>query len=351
MADYRRTLSKLRKQAVLHWPPEILKTAGDSAVLPLLLATQENFLALLKSATASPTAWRNALPHSSFASGETVFLKHLMVLSDLGGETLNKLGALKSHCPRGMMKFWWKGTLCEYKFKVIGKKTALTNSALKVDAKGMHAPRKLDEKAVDVVMLLLYGSQCEGDSLPEDIRERCVVGSLVEDPAILDRFVRENYLRVSRQTGGQHANALGQAVQDYVIEQLTIALPATWKLQRNGTLSNVRKISGGNETTFDVVARAPNDVCFAVEVSFQVTTNSTIERKSRESESLKRTVNNAGHFICYVIDGAGNINVRTAATTILCENSDCTVALSEKEIKHLANFFTNESNKRVQAHN
>ena len=349
MAGYRRTLSELRKHAVLHWPPEILKRAGASAVLPLLIATQEKFLALLKSATASPTAWRDALPLSGFASDETVFLKHLMVLSDLGGETLNKLEALKSYFPGGKMKFWWDRSLHEYKFKVIGEKTTLTNQALKVDAKGMRTPRKLDDKAIDVVMLLLYGSQSEGDNLPEDIRERCVVGSLVEDPVILDRFVRENYLRVSRQTGGQRANALGQAVQDYVIEQLTVALPRTWKLERNGTLSNVNKISGGNQTTFDVVARAPNNVCFAVEVSFQVTTNSTIERKSRESESLKKQVNTAGHIICYVIDGAGNINVRTVATSILCANSDCTVAMSDKEIKLLADFFINEANKQKTA--
>jgi hypothetical protein len=111
----------------------------------------------------------------------------------------------------------------------------------------------------------------------------------------------------------------------------------------------VKKTSGGEATIFDVVARSPTGVYFGVAVSFQVTGNSTIEYKARESQSLKRTVNSAGHFICYVIDGAGNINVRIAATTILCANSDCTVALSEKEIKHLANFFTSESNKRVQA--
>ena len=45
------------------------------------------------------------------------------------------------------------------------------------------------------------------------------------------------------------------------------------------------------------------------------------------------------HKICYVIDGAGNINVRKSAVGILCKNSDCTVAMSDSEIQHLASYF------------
>lgn len=344
MSGYKRTLDQLRAKAVLHWPDELLQRAGEDSVLPLLLNTQEVFLAVLKASTASPTSWSSVLNSSSLSG--TLFLKHLMVLTDLGGESLNKLTPLSAYFPQKTMNFPWNGREEQYQFRVIGNKTSLTNSALRVDAKGLLKPRLLDDKSFDVVMLLLFGSISIGDSLPAEIKEKCVVGSLMPEPLILDQFVRENYLRVSRQTGGAQANALGQAVQDYVIERLKAFLPPSWRLERNGTLVGVQRMSGGDATTFDVVARSPNGVCFGIEVSFQVTTNSTIERKAREAQSLKQAVDAAGHIICYVIDGAGNINVRTAATSILCANSDCTVAMSDEEIKHLAEFVTHEASKR-----
>jgi hypothetical protein len=341
VSEFKRNINELRTKAVLHWPSDLLQKVGDSSVLPLLLQTQDLFLSLLKSSTANPMAWYEVLPHSKLTG--TVFLKHLMVLTDLGGEALNKLTPLSLYFPESTMVFVFNGYEHAYKFKAIGSKTSLTNVALHVDAKGLITDNPLDYRSIDVAMLLLYGSQSINDSLPEEVKEKCVVGSLTSNPQALDRFVRENYLRVSRQTGGARANALGQAVQDYVIDQLHGVLPHGWRLERNGTLSGVKRMSGGEETTFDVVARSPNGVCFGIEVSFQVTTNSTIERKAREAEFLKDAVKQAGHLICYVIDGAGNINVRTAATSILCSNSDCTVAMSAQEIAHLGKFLVHEA--------
>jgi hypothetical protein len=51
--------------------------------------------------------------------------------------------------------------------------------------------------------------------------------------------------------------------------------------------------------------------------------------------------------MCYVIDGAGNINVRTAATGTICRFSDCTVAFSPGEIAHLAKFLQKEDGKKI----
>jgi len=48
-------------------------------------------------------------------------------------------------------------------------------------------------------------------------------------------------------------------------------------------------------------------------------------------------MNRNGFHIAYIIDGAGNFQRESALSTI-CENSECTVAFSEKEIKVLANW-------------
>ncbi|MDM8516395.1 hypothetical protein QUF76_09365, partial [Desulfobacterales bacterium HSG16] len=327
-----------RKQAILHWPDEILTAAVELSVLPLLLKTQDSFISLLKIANKRPESWRLALNQNDSLSGP-LFLKHLMVMADLGGEALNKLPPLSNYCPNGILKFDWKGDVHEYRFSQIQEKCSLANSALKVDSKRILEGGELTEKMIDVAMLLIFGSSSINDSLPIEVKDRCVVGTLIGFPEKIDRFAKENYIRVSRQVGGATSNALGQIAQNYVINHLKSSLPSDWFVTRDATLPDVSHTNDSKGTNFDVVVKSPNDEYFGVEVSFQVTTNSVIERKSRESESLLTSVHSAGHKICYVIDGAGNINIRKNAVGIICNNSDCTVAMAVNEIKHMADFM------------
>ncbi len=338
MPKYNRSLTELKSNAVFHWPEEILLAAGDVSVLPLLLKTQDSFISILKVADRDPLAWKVALKQSRTISGP-LFLKHLMVLTDLGGEALNKLPPLAKYCPNGILSFSWEGKPFEHRFTDIHEKCALANSSLRVDSKKLLAGGEFTTKMLDVAMLLLFGSSATNDSLPSEVKDRCIVGSLIGHPDELDRFAKENYIRVSRQVGGATANALGQFAQDYVVKHLKASLPPGWSILRDSRLSGVSHTSDAKETNFDVVAKSPKGQQFGIEVSFQVTTNSVIERKARESESLMASVHIAGHKICYVIDGAGNINIRQNAVGILCRHSDCTVAMSVEEIKHLAEYM------------
>lgn len=343
MATYKRTLGELRTKAVLHWPDKILLAAGEVSVLPLLLQTQDAFISILKVADKNPLSWKTALKQNTALSGP-LFLKHLMVLTDLGGEALNKLPPLSKYVPNGILKFEWAGNPFKYQFKEIHEKCSLANSALKVDSKKLLAGGELSNKMIDVAMLLLYGTLLANDSLPLEVKEKCVVGSLMGNGEELERFVKESYIRVSRQVGGATSNELGQQAQNYVLARLKEVLPKGWLVQRDSTLPNVAHKAGGDETNFDVVAQSPTGKYYGIEVSFQVTTNSVIERKSREAESLQTSVHRAGHKICYVIDGAGNINIRANAVGNLCTYSDCTVAMSDAEIAHLANFIMESAN-------
>jgi predicted AAA+ superfamily ATPase len=177
------------------------------------------------------------------------------------------------------------------------------------------------------------------DSLPTQVKDKCVVGEFLGKAEALDQFVKQRYLFVSRQTSGAESNSLGNITQDYVAKLLIGYLGDGWQVIINGSLPGVSHVKDGNGTNFDLVVISPNKKYFGVEISFQVTTNSTIERKARESESIMKTVHSRGHKICYVIDGAGNINIRENAVRIILGHSDCTVAMSEVEIQHLANFF------------
>jgi hypothetical protein len=90
-------------------------------------------------------------------------------------------------------------------------------------------------------------------------------------------------------------------------------------------------------TTFDVVVAVGNKYA-AIEVSFQVTTNSTIERKAGQARSRFEQINRAGHRIAYVVDGAGNFQRENAIQT-LCTHSHCTVAFSRSELDVLCQFL------------
>jgi hypothetical protein len=337
MSKYARTLGELKEKAVLFWPREIIEKEASVSILPLLLKTQEKFISILNLSDSAPDSWKKLVDVSDEIKGN-LFLKHLMVLSDLGGEALNKLPPLKNYFKDGKMTYVWREKKYEYTFKVIGERVPLANASLRADGKSLLKGYTLSDKMEDVIMLLLHGASSIGDTLPDDVKSKCVIGSLIGEPDELEKFVKQNYIRISRQIGGATSNALGQLAQDFVIETLKERLPR-WRFERNGSLPGVSHTGGATETTFDVAGTSPNGRHFGIEVSFQFTTNSVIERKAGQAEARANMVHSAGHWICYVIDGAGNINVREAAASTICKYSDCTVALSSDEIGVLAQFM------------
>lgn len=339
MEDFKGSLEKLKENAVLHWTEDLLDAAKNISVLEKLIDTQDDFIALLKVASRTPLSWQKVLAESQTLSYQ-LFLKHLMLLSDLGGEALNKLTPLHNYFKNDSITFDWEGKEFTYNFKAIHEKCNLTNSALKVDAKAMSKPAVFTDRMMDVIMLLLFGSLDKKNFLPADVVTKCNVGNLLGKSEELDLFIKANYIRVSKQIAGEKANALGHFAQSYVAKKLKTSLPNGWQVKMESNLTNVTHTDeSGKVTNFDLVAISPNNSEFGIEVSFQVTTNSTIERKARESLSLAEKAHDAGHKLCYVIDGAGNINVRSSAINTICENSDCTVSMSDHDLIKLVRFL------------
>jgi len=88
---------------------------------------------------------------------------------------------------------------------------------------------------------------------------------------------------------------------------------------------------------FDIVVEK-QDKKIGVEVSFQVTTNSTIERKAGQAADRMNLMHSNGYKIAYVLDGAGNFQ-RSSAISTICTSSDCTVAFSEQEFDILCQWI------------
>ncbi|TAD78749.1 MAG: hypothetical protein EA001_06750 [Oscillatoriales cyanobacterium] len=342
MSSNHRTLADLQAEACLYWPEEWMQAARDESVLKLLLETQEAFIAILKFANRDPFAWKQALDQNAELSGR-LFLKHLMLASNMGGEVLSKLSPLSQFYPGGLLKFRWRDQDQEYQFKKIHEKCGLTNSALKVDANSLLSERKpaqaLTDTTEDVVMFLLFGSTSISKHLPLDIKEKCLLGSFLGKHKELDLFLRENYIRVNSQISGQIANSLGKFAQERACQYLQSLLPSDWKVLKSSTLPNVSHRSNSKETKFDIVVQSPRNSYCGIEVSFQVTTNSTIQRKSRESQGLRKAVHAQGHKICYIIDGVGNLVIRKNAIEGILVNSDFTSTTSEKSMARLVDFL------------
>ncbi|PYL37032.1 MAG: hypothetical protein DMF34_11945, partial [Verrucomicrobia bacterium] len=97
--------------------------------------------------------------HETEGLPANLFLKHLMVLTDVGGEPLKRLRPeLARMFPDGKMVFEWKGKKHAYVFQKILTARTLSNASLFVDGESLATGHELDAAEEDVIMLLLFGA-------------------------------------------------------------------------------------------------------------------------------------------------------------------------------------------------
>lgn len=246
-----RNLSELESNALKWWPEQISGIERDASIIPKLIETQDKFISLLNIADAAPFAWKNVLSNSRKLSAN-LFLKHLIVLSDIGGE---KLMRFKKELPQifldSVMEFIWNDSSYTYNFQSLTDKKTWSNPHLSVDGKGLATQSILSPMMEDVINLLLFGGASVAGNLMPDVAEKCIIGTLIGHKKELDSFVRQRYIWVSRITGGATANALGNIAQRYVVDYLQDKLP-NWDF----TKKQISKISQNERTllSFDTVA-------------------------------------------------------------------------------------------------
>ncbi|HQJ60391.1 MAG TPA: hypothetical protein PKV35_05310, partial [bacterium] len=275
-------IKELEKNALKFWPDGIAEMERNSSIIPKLIETQDKFISLLNIADAEPYAWKKVLENSKQLSAN-LFLKHLIVLSDISGE---KLMRFKTELPKvfenDTMEFSWNGRNYLYEFQTLSGKKTWNNKHLKVDGVGLTTAEELNPIIEDITNLILFGGSAIADNIPNEIEEKCNIGTLIGQKKELDAFVRQRYIWVSRITGGAAANSLGNLAQRFVVEFLQERLPK-WDFSKK----HIDKISQNKRTllSYDIVAKSPKGKICAIEVSFQVTTNSTIERKAGQAQA------------------------------------------------------------------
>ena len=332
-----RSLDDLEANAVKFWPNSIAVQSQKISVIPRLIESQEKFIGILYVADSLPDAWMSVLKATSDMPGN-LFLKHLMILTDVGGELLQRIRRnIEDFFPKHAMNFIWRGEEYFYQLQSLGQEgKKWTNTGLAVGGKELKEARRMTFEMQDVAMILLHGGTAINSGISENIFQKCCIGSMLGNKQQLDTFVRQRYIQVSRITGGATSNTMGQLAQSYVREHLKSRLHG-WDFSRT-TIPDISHNAGRTNMSFDIVAESPSGRYCAIEVSFQVTTNSVIERKAGQAQARQTLLNDHGHSIAYVIDGAGNFQRNSALKTI-CRYGDCVVTFSEKELDSLVDYL------------
>lgn len=241
------------------------------------------------------------------------------------------------------MEFECDGEVIEYVFLRLPIDGLLNNKKLKMDSKEALQMGDHDvDLCKDIIMILCYGAS----SINERTRAvlyKCILSEMFGQAEQIDTFVRQNYVRVSKIISGKTANDLGNAAQVYVRNFLAEKLGADYDVKISGTIPGVTENDGVSLISFDIVTHRLSDTSrhkkyVAIEVSFQETTNSVIERKSGQARPRFEKVTASRNYIAYVLDGAGNFT-RRAASSVLCQNSHCTVGLTNSELELLVEFI------------
>lgn len=334
-------LKDLESNACLYWPKHLGDSIAEISSLPKLLETLDQFLSILKCSDRFPDSCIKTVKEISNLS-PNLFLKHLMVLADIGGERTQRFAKdFIKLFPTNSMEYIWNGKKYIHQFG-LSKKT-WNNKALNVEKSVLFKSIEFNQDMIDVTMLLLWGSSIINNSnLPQELVEKCIIGQYIGFPDQLDEFIKQRYLAVSRITGGSRSNDLGHACEQYVANHLRHKLPKHITIGGH----NVPNISHNEKdpVTFDLVAtNIKTNRCVAIEISFQVTTNSVIERKSGLAKPRQEMLHACNHKVAYIIDGSGNFQRKNAIETILAF-SDCTVNFSDDNLNLLAKFIDNATN-------
>ena len=154
--EYTRSILELEKKASMFWPEELSAKAAEISIVPKLLETQDDFISLLSVPVASVDDLFKIIDTSAVPGN--LFLKHLSVLADIGGENFQRFNSqFRTLFPKKKLIYLKDGKEFKYKFKELPV-SSLTNTRLHVDGRHVLLKESLSDIHKDVMALLLYGA-------------------------------------------------------------------------------------------------------------------------------------------------------------------------------------------------
>src|SRR5687767_6852680 len=114
--SYKRTVDELRTVASMFWPDDLSRQEAKLSIIPRLLDTQDDFIAILSVPVSNVERLFQVLSASEFPTN--LFLRHLVVLANFGGEPLKRINAqFRTLSPDRRLDYIWRGGAYSYQFR------------------------------------------------------------------------------------------------------------------------------------------------------------------------------------------------------------------------------------------
>lgn len=158
--NYQRTIQELESKATLWWSSQLNEANANISIIPKLLETQDDFLRIISLSKGNPFKVFDLLEASGFPAN--LFLKHLSVLADYGGEPIQRLGRsfddiFKNDNGKYLINFIWEAKKFKYEFKALPVR-GLGNKKLFMDGEGLNHVQPLSDIYRDMIVILMFGS-------------------------------------------------------------------------------------------------------------------------------------------------------------------------------------------------
>lgn len=319
-------IQKMREESTWFWPK--IKSNDLDSELENLLNTHDIFCKILESSNHEQVI-PNLLNNSKLTPKMSI--QHMMRISDCSAEFLDRTSSyIKNQ------------KIHELNIKIPNKKS-FTYDIKEID----RQHKRLNTKTLlcadnnllhDVMMIILFGSYVDEFQTFASF-QKLNISAIVGDKSKIDNYLIKRYLTISRQTQGKKTVSSGTDVQQLVRSRIK-------KFFENkdyfSFVEGNRMPIMGTDTRgleVDLVCSISNNtkiIFIGIEVAFQETTNSIIERKARQATEWYKKFQDEDHYLCYVVDGGGYFS-RPKAFQDIVNNSHITVTL--KQLDNLCKFM------------
>tara|TARA_Y100000782_G_C10150698_1_gene251365 strand:- start:48 stop:1076 length:1029 start_codon:yes stop_codon:yes gene_type:complete len=329
-------LEKLKENGSWFWTSSIRSTGSNNA-LSDLIKTRDQFMKILETETEDSIV--NALLKTKESLTEKLVITHLMRATDGSAELLDRVKDYLSFKKIKSLTIQKNdGTDRTYKIQSMGTTftTKLRNKEILAGNKKLHE---------DIITILLFGSKIK--EFTEFITfKKLNLGQIIGDQKELGKYFESLYIKVSRQESGIATAASGTGPQKVVDDALEKYFSKNNSINRVSTsrIKGIGKDKEGQQfdTVYQVDRKGESAIFVAIEIAFQETTNSVIERKSKQAVELFKVFKQNGYFLCFVIDGAGYFS-RKKATKDIIKNSHQCVTFNKSDLQKLCEFIENLS--------
>ena len=194
--DYQRTFEELEELASKFWPAELSELEAKLSVIPLLLETQDQFVSIISVKTPDLDGLFKIMEASSLPAN--LFLKHLAILADFGGEPLQRVSReFEMLFPEARLSYYWHGKPHSYTFRGLPR-LRFSNQSLHIDGRHLVEQRPLDDLKKDAIALLLFGrDHSAGNTETASLLAKCHIGEYLGQPKILKKIVKQRYIWMS----------------------------------------------------------------------------------------------------------------------------------------------------------